>query len=61
MKTHSFHPCPVLLWAPATVRADEETTFGERACMRGGLGTFAASEIMTLMMAHANRLAKYGA
>ncbi|MCX6026700.1 MAG: 2,3-bisphosphoglycerate-independent phosphoglycerate mutase [Chloroflexi bacterium] len=61
MKTHSFHPCPVLLWAPATVRADEETSFGERACMRGGLGTFAASEIMPLMMAHANRLAKYGA
>lgn len=61
MKTHSFHPCPVLLWAPATVRADEETSFGERACMRGGLGTFAAAEIMPLMMAHANRLAKYGA
>jgi len=61
MKTHSFHPCPLLLWAPATVRADEETSFGERACMRGGLGTFAASEIMPIMMAHANRLAKYGA
>jgi 2,3-bisphosphoglycerate-independent phosphoglycerate mutase len=61
MKTHSFHPCPVLLWAPATVRADEQTSFGERACMRGGLGTFAASEIMPLMMAHANRLTKYGA
>jgi 2,3-bisphosphoglycerate-independent phosphoglycerate mutase len=61
MKTHSFHPCPVLLWAPATVRPDEDSSFGERVCMRGGLGTFPASEIMPLMMAHANRLAKYGA
>jgi 2,3-bisphosphoglycerate-independent phosphoglycerate mutase len=61
MKTHSFHPCPVLLWAPGTVRPDEERSFGERACMRGGLGTFLASELMPLMMAHANRLAKYGA
>ncbi len=61
MKTHSWHPVPVLLWAPATVRHDAQTSFGETACALGGLGTFQASDLMPLMMAHANRLAKFGA
>ena len=25
LKSHSWHPCPLLLWAPETVRADAET------------------------------------
>ncbi len=39
LKSHSWHPVPTLLWSPYC-RADEVTQFGERACMRGGLGTF---------------------
>lgn len=61
MKSHSWHPVPFLLWAPATHLADNETRFGERACMRGGLGTFPALDTMSLALAHANRLTKYGA
>jgi 2,3-bisphosphoglycerate-independent phosphoglycerate mutase len=61
MKSHSFHPVPLLLWAPETARPDAETAFGERTCARGGLGTFPTSEMMPLALAHAGRLAKYGA
>lgn len=61
LKSHSWHPVPLLLWAPATVRPDDQTQFGERSCMRGGLGTFNALEAMPLALAHAQRLTKFGA
>lgn len=61
LKSHSWHPVPFLLWAPETVRPDDQTSFGERACARGGLGTFLALETMPLALAHANRLGKFGA
>lgn len=61
LRSHSWHPVPTLLWAPATVRADFEKAFGERACGRGGLGTIPATRLMPLMMAHAERLEKFGA
>ncbi len=61
MKAHSFHPVPLLIWAPATTRPDEVTTFGERPCARGGLGHVRAKVIMPLAMAHAGRLQKFGA
>jgi 2,3-bisphosphoglycerate-independent phosphoglycerate mutase len=61
MKSHSFHPVPTLLWAPATVRPDYVTTFGERPCIQGGLGQFLAKDLMPLALAHACRLQKFGA
>ncbi|TEU00201.1 MAG: 2,3-bisphosphoglycerate-independent phosphoglycerate mutase [Anaerolineales bacterium] len=61
LKTHSWHPVPFLLWAPDTVRMDSQDTFGERSCQLGGLGTFPATDIMPLLMAHAKRLQKFGA
>jgi 2,3-bisphosphoglycerate-independent phosphoglycerate mutase len=61
MKSHSFHPVPLLLWAPLTGRPDLVTTFGERPCLQGGLGQILAKAIMPLAMAHANRLQKFGA
>ncbi len=61
LKAHSFHPVPTLLWAPATTRPDEVTEFGERNCLRGGLGQFLAKDLMPLAMAHAGRLQKFGA
>lgn len=57
---HSWHPVPFLLhsnWSPG----DDVDTFNERACLRGALGIFPASEVMPLAMANALRLAKYGA
>lgn len=61
LKGHSWHPCPVLLWAPETCLPDEVTVFGERACMKGGLGHINHLDLMPLMLAHALRLHKYGA
>jgi 2,3-bisphosphoglycerate-independent phosphoglycerate mutase len=61
LKSHSWHPVPFLLWAPKTHRTDLETSFTERNCARGGLGTFPAIEIMSLALAHAGRLKKFGA
>jgi 2,3-bisphosphoglycerate-independent phosphoglycerate mutase len=61
MRSHSWHPVPLLLWAPQTARRDAQATFGESACAAGGLGTFPASDLMPLLLAHAGRLEKYGA
>jgi 2,3-bisphosphoglycerate-independent phosphoglycerate mutase len=61
LKAHSWHPVPLLLWAPATVRRDRSAEFGERECAHGGLGTIRAAEIMPVALAHAQRLAKFGA
>ena len=61
LKAHSWHPVPLLLWAPATARRDRSVVFGEREASTGGLGTFHATDIMTLALAHAGRLAKFGA
>lgn len=61
LKTHSWHPVPFLLSAPASVRSDDQTQFGERACARGGLGTIHSLEAMPLALGHALRLTKFGA
>ena len=61
LKSHSWHPVPLLLWAPATHLPDSQTQFGERACAQGGLGTFPAVDTMSQALAHAGRLNKYGA
>jgi 2,3-bisphosphoglycerate-independent phosphoglycerate mutase len=61
MRSHSWHPVPLLMWAPALGFADEQTRFGERACAQGGLGTFPATDLMALALGHAGRLEKYGA
>ncbi len=61
MKSHSWHPVPLLIWAPATVRPDYVSEFGERPCLQGGLGQILAKDIMPLAMAHAGRLQKFGA
>jgi 2,3-bisphosphoglycerate-independent phosphoglycerate mutase len=59
MAAHSWHPVPFALSA-ANANQDG-VNFDERACRTGSLGTFPAAEVMPLAMAHAGRLAKYGA
>lgn len=61
LRTHSWHPVPFLLWAPDTVRPDNQERFGERACANGGLGNFPAVQTIPLALAHAGRLEKFGA
>ncbi len=60
LKSHSWHPVPTMLWAK-TCRSDAVIEFGESYCLRGGLGQFEAKYMMCMAMAHAGRLAKYGA
>jgi 2,3-bisphosphoglycerate-independent phosphoglycerate mutase len=61
LKAHSWHPVPVLLYAPGTVRPDEVKSFGERACQQGGLGRYPMRHLLSLAMAHAMKLSKFGA
>jgi 2,3-bisphosphoglycerate-independent phosphoglycerate mutase len=58
--SHSWHPVPVLLSA-ASCRPDGCTRFGETQANCGGLGHFEAMYLMPLALAHAGRLAKFGA
>jgi 2,3-bisphosphoglycerate-independent phosphoglycerate mutase len=60
MQAHSWHPVPVMI-ASAYTRPQADATFGERACARGELGILPGQELMTLALAHAQRLTKYGA
>lgn len=61
MKSHSWHPVPVLLWS-RYCRSDSVNRFGERACMAGSLGPrLPTIDLMPLMMANAGRFEKFGA
>ncbi|HVW02678.1 MAG TPA: 2,3-bisphosphoglycerate-independent phosphoglycerate mutase, partial [Planctomycetaceae bacterium] len=60
MKSHSWHPVPVLLSAN-NCRTDACTTFGEASCLQGGLGQFEAKHLMLQALAHAGRFEKFGA
>lgn len=58
-RSHSWHAVPVLIasrWMRPTAKV-----FGETACLGGELGMFEARHLMTLALAHAGRLARYGA
>lgn len=62
LKSHSWHPVPLILWAPGMTRANPDVTgFGETQCLKGALGQFNASYLMKLITANAQRQAKYGA
>nr|WP_121958138.1 2,3-bisphosphoglycerate-independent phosphoglycerate mutase [Petrotoga sp. 9PWA.NaAc.5.4] len=60
MKSHSWHPVPVLLHSKY-VRKGLSVSFDEYECARGSLGTISGSDIMTLALANAEKLEKYGA
>lgn len=60
MASHSWHPVPFLLWSKDGV-GDRVDQFNEAACAAGSLGTFPAKEALSLAMAHAGRLMKFGA
>jgi len=60
LKSHSWHPVPTLLWSRYCL-PDGVAAFGERACGRGSLGVFPATDELPLALGHALRLNKYGA
>jgi 2,3-bisphosphoglycerate-independent phosphoglycerate mutase len=60
MAAHSWHPVPTLLWSARSGR-DDTDRFGERWCRQGLLGIRPTKDLMPIMLANADRLAKYGA
>jgi 2,3-bisphosphoglycerate-independent phosphoglycerate mutase len=60
LKAHSWHPVPLLLKSPYA-RPNGATGFGERACAAGELGIFSTVHLMSLALANAGRLGKFGA
>ncbi len=58
-RAHSWHSVPLLLASPWSRPTGD--SFGEGECRRGDLGTFESKHLMTLLLAHAGRLAKLGA
>jgi len=60
LRAHSWHPVPFLLHS-RYCRADAAEEFSERGCSSGALGRFPATDIMSLAMANALRLTKFGA
>lgn len=60
MRSHSFHPVPILLNGQFSGR-DDVVYFHENACNVGGLGFFESKYLMTLLLANAKRLNKFGA
>ncbi len=60
LRAHSWHPIPTMLHS-RYCRCDSVKEYGERACMRGGLGQLLAVDVMPLALANALRLTKFGA
>jgi len=58
-KAHSWHSVPVLLFSPWARPSGDR--FGESQCRQGDLGIFEGKHLMSLALANASRLAKFGA
>jgi 2,3-bisphosphoglycerate-independent phosphoglycerate mutase len=60
MELHSWHPVPLLMHSPRC-DAGGRPRFTEMECNCGSLGVFRAMHLMSLMLANAGLLDKYGA
>ncbi|MFH1031514.1 MAG: 2,3-bisphosphoglycerate-independent phosphoglycerate mutase [Chloroflexota bacterium] len=60
LKSHSWHPVPVLLHSK-WCRPDKVNRFSETDFTSGGLGRLPATQLMSLAMANALKLDKFGA
>lgn len=60
MKSHSFHPVPLLIHSPFVFKGLSER-FTEKECLKGELGTIKGEDIISLLLAHSKKLKKYGA
>jgi len=59
-KAHSWHPVPLLISSKWARRAGV-SKFGETELLGGTLGIIHSTDLMPLVMAHAGKLAKFGA
>ncbi|MDO8579191.1 MAG: 2,3-bisphosphoglycerate-independent phosphoglycerate mutase [Dehalococcoidales bacterium] len=60
LKAHSWHPVPFLLYS-RYCRPVKIKKFGETECGSNGMGRIQAAQLMSLAMAHALKLNKFGA
>lgn len=60
LKSHSWHPVPVLINSPY-VLGGLTSSFSERECAKGELGLFQTVHLMSLVLANALRLKRFGA
>ncbi len=60
-RAHSWHPVPVLLHSRWVIPDPSAEGFGERSCAKGTLGRIPAKFLMSLLLAHADRLERYQA
>ncbi|GAB4114972.1 MAG: 2,3-bisphosphoglycerate-independent phosphoglycerate mutase [Candidatus Caldatribacteriota bacterium] len=60
LKGHSWHPNPFMLKSKY-IRIDGVKKFTENECAKGGLGRFSATDALSLMLANALKLKKFGA
>jgi 2,3-bisphosphoglycerate-independent phosphoglycerate mutase len=60
LKSHSWHPVPVLLKSPYVLGGLSQA-FSERECSKGELSIFPTAHLMPLALANCLRLRKYGA
>jgi 2,3-bisphosphoglycerate-independent phosphoglycerate mutase len=60
MRSHSWHPVPTLVHSAFSL-ADGAQHFSERGCQLGSLGVMPSSALMSYVLAHAQRLDKFGA
>ena len=61
MKAHSWHAVPFLISGGHGRGESAGAEFGERACHHGSLGLLRGCDLMSLAMARAGRLSKFGA
>lgn len=59
-KEHTWHPVPTIIRSPLALY-QKDARFTERSLLQGDLGTFHASDLLPLALAHASRLSKFGA
>jgi 2,3-bisphosphoglycerate-independent phosphoglycerate mutase len=60
LKAHSWHPVPLIISSKWARRAGI-SKFGETELLGGTLGIIHSTDLMPLVMAHAGKLAKFGA
>lgn len=59
MASHSWHPVPLMIHGPHV--RPTASTFGEATCRAGDLGVMPSRHLMSMALAHAGRLEKFGA
>jgi 2,3-bisphosphoglycerate-independent phosphoglycerate mutase len=59
MAAHSWHPVPFMLHSKLT-KGEGVTTFDERACALGSIGSIPATSVMVMGLSHAGKMTKFG-